>query len=113
MNELFDIKELRKSLTQSERKTAAKRIINAANLGKQYCYTLREAAGILHWSYDQFNIDRDEIKKLNGYSVTGDSIKLAFPSEYMGKKVRFDKNNDDVIIIESKKLAERLKDELL
>lgn len=62
---------------------------------------------------DQFDIDRDEIKKLNGYSVTGDSIKLAFPSEYMGKKVRFDKNNDDVIIIESKKLAERLKDELL
>ena len=48
-----------------------------------------------------------------GSSVTGDSIKLAFPSEYMGKKVRFDKNNDDVIIIESKKLAERLKDELL
>lgn len=61
---------------------------------------------------DQFDIDRDEIKKLNGYSVAEDNIKLTFPSEYMGKKVRFDKNNSDVIIIESHKLSTRLKEEL-
>lgn len=61
---------------------------------------------------DTFDIDKDEIKKLNGYSVAEDNIKLTFPSEYMGKKVRFDKNNSDVIIIESHKLATRLKEEL-
>lgn len=70
MNELFDIKELRKSLTQSERKTAAKRIINAANLGKQYCYTLREAAGILHWSYDQI-FDAVHFFKIDSFHILG------------------------------------------
>lgn len=70
MNELFDIKELRKSLTQTERKTAAKRIIKAANLGKQYCYTLREAAGILHWSYDQI-FDAVHFLKIDSFHILG------------------------------------------
>ena len=92
MNELFDIKELRKSLTQSERKTAAKRIINAANLGKQYCYTLREAAGILHWSFHILGLVRIPWWSLAEYLIDpADDIDSVF-SRYIASLPRRDPN---------------------
>lgn len=70
MNELFDIKSLRKTLTLTERKTTAKKIIKAASLGIKYCYTLKEAAGILHWSYDQI-FDAVHSFKIDCFHILG------------------------------------------
>ncbi len=53
MLELFNVKELRTPLSESQRFSAAKRVIAAAQLGIKYCYKIKEAAGILHWSDDQ------------------------------------------------------------
>lgn len=53
MLELFNVKELRTPLSESQRFSAAKKVIAAAQLGIKYCYKIKEAAGILHWSDDQ------------------------------------------------------------
>jgi hypothetical protein len=55
-NELFDISDLkqcRKPLSQAERKAAVREIIQKTKLGIKYFYSLREAGGVLHRTYDE------------------------------------------------------------
>jgi hypothetical protein len=54
--ELFDIgdlKQCRKPLSQTERDAAVREIISRARLGIKYFYSMREAGGILHRTYDE------------------------------------------------------------
>ena len=54
--ELFDISEIqqcRQPLSQEGQDSAVKEIIRHAKLGIKYFYSLREACGILHCSYDE------------------------------------------------------------
>lgn len=54
--ELFttnDIRECRKPLSRAESETAAGSIIRNARMGIQYFYSLREACGIMHCTYDE------------------------------------------------------------
>jgi hypothetical protein len=54
--ELFEASELKQcriSLTPEERRDAAGNIIKLVRCGIKYFYTLREAAAILHCSYDE------------------------------------------------------------
>ena len=53
MNELFDVAEYRQPLTEAEKKALIGRIIRNAKLGIQYMYSVREAAGLMHISYDK------------------------------------------------------------
>lgn len=53
MTELFDLKELRRPLSSSQRRAQLFSVVNSARLGRQFFYTMKQAAGILHWSYDQ------------------------------------------------------------
>jgi len=50
--ELFDLTELRVPLSPSQKEAVLRRIVNAARLGAQYTYTIKEAAGILSVSRD-------------------------------------------------------------
>ena len=61
---------------------------------------------------DTFDIDKKELNKLIEYSVRGDEIRLDFPSDYFGGKVRFDEKNRNIIVIESPVLATRLQEEI-
>lgn len=53
MTELFSISELRQPLTPEEKDALIDRIIRYARLGRQYMYEVREAAGLMHISYDE------------------------------------------------------------
>ena len=53
MNELFSVSELRQPLTPKEKNALIRRIIRNARLGIQYMYEVREAAGMMHISYDE------------------------------------------------------------
>ena len=53
MTELFFISELRQPLTPEEKDALIDRIIRYARLGCQYMYEVREAAGLMHISYDE------------------------------------------------------------
>ena len=53
MNELFSVSELRQPLTPEEKNALIRRIIRNARLGIQYMYEVREAAGMMHISYDE------------------------------------------------------------
>lgn len=53
MNELFSVSELRQPLTPEEKTALIRRIIRNAHLGIQYMYEVREAAGMMHISYDE------------------------------------------------------------
>lgn len=53
MQELFSISELRKPLTAEEKEALIRRIVRNAHLGIQYMYEVREAAGMMHISYDE------------------------------------------------------------
>jgi len=55
--ELFDLSELRIPLTPSQKDTTLRRIVEAARLGAQYTYTIKETCGIL-------GISRDSIEYL-------------------------------------------------
>lgn len=61
---------------------------------------------------DIFVADKSELKKLTGLSFTGDKIKLTFPLDYIGDKVRIDENNPNMILIKSDILAEQIREEL-
>lgn len=51
---LFSAEELRQPpLTQAERQQTIEQIIQSAELGSQYLYSVREAAGKLHLTYDE------------------------------------------------------------
>jgi predicted DNA-binding ribbon-helix-helix protein len=51
--EAEDIKQCRTPLSPEERKEAAKGIVRAVRYGAKYFYTLKEAAAVLHCSYDE------------------------------------------------------------
>ena len=53
MTELFSISELRQPLSPREKDALIDRIIRFARLGRQYMYEVREAAGLMHISYDE------------------------------------------------------------
>ena len=53
MTELFSISDLRQPLTPEEKDALIDRIIRYARLGRQYMYDVREAAGLMHISYDE------------------------------------------------------------
>jgi len=53
--ELFDLSELRMPLTSMQKETTLRRIIDAARLGAQYTYTIKEACGILGISRDSMD----------------------------------------------------------
>ena len=56
MIELFsisDLSDLRQLLTPEEKDALIDRIIRFARLGRQYMYDVREAAGLMHISYDE------------------------------------------------------------
>jgi len=53
--ELFDLSELRIPLTPSMKETTLRRIVEAARLGAQYTYTIKEACGILGISRDSMD----------------------------------------------------------
>lgn len=70
-NELFDLCELKQpQLTEKERKNLAKEIIYAAKIGARYSYTMKEIAGLLHWSLDQI-FDALHLYKIDSFSVLG------------------------------------------
>ncbi|MDR0709466.1 MAG: hypothetical protein LBF77_05315 [Spirochaetaceae bacterium] len=54
--ELFDtdeLKQCRKPLSPVEREAAVREIVQKTRLGIKYFYSLREAGGILHRTYDE------------------------------------------------------------
>jgi hypothetical protein len=51
--EISEIKQCRKPLSQAEREAAVWEIIKKTRLGIKYFYSLREAGGILHHTYDE------------------------------------------------------------
>lgn len=53
MTELFSISELRQPLTNEEKEVLIRCIIRNAQTGLQYMYEVREAAGMMHISYDE------------------------------------------------------------
>ena len=53
MTELFSISELRQPLSPRAKDALIDRIIRFARLGRQYMYEVREAAGLMHISYDE------------------------------------------------------------
>lgn len=53
MTELFDLKDLRRPLTFAQRQSQLQAIVRSAKLGRQFFYSMKQVAGILHWSYDQ------------------------------------------------------------
>lgn len=53
MNELFSMSELRQPLTLVQKTDLINRIIRNARYGFQYMYGVREAAGMMHISYDE------------------------------------------------------------
>ncbi|MDE5898936.1 MAG: hypothetical protein K2H09_06710 [Treponemataceae bacterium] len=53
MNELFSIAEYRQPLAESDRRSIVDQLICKARLGVRYMYSTREAAGLLHISYDE------------------------------------------------------------
>jgi len=53
--ELFDLSELRTPLTSAQKDTTLRRIVDAARLGAQYTYTIKEACGILGISRDSMD----------------------------------------------------------
>lgn len=59
-----------------------------------------------------FTPDKNVLKTLIKYSVSSDNIRLDFPSEYMGEKIRFDNTNKDIVIIDSKSFADKLREDI-
>jgi len=53
--ELFELSDLRIPLTPTQKETALRRIVDAAHLGAQYTYTIKEACGILGISRDSID----------------------------------------------------------
>lgn len=61
---------------------------------------------------DDFTPDKNVLRTLIKYSVSSDNIRLDFPSEYMGEKIRFDNTNKDIVIIDSKSFADKLRKDI-
>ena len=76
---LEDIKQCRAPLSPGEREEAASGIVRRARYGAKYFYTLKEAAAILHCTYDEILTDisdyrLDVVMFLSAYRVSWYSL---------------------------------------
>lgn len=67
-NELFNFRELVQPLTAEQRLQAVKTIVQDAFYGLKYVYSMKEAAGILHWSKDMI-YDALYLYRIDGFRV--------------------------------------------
>lgn len=84
MIELFSISELRVPLSEEEKASLVKRIIRRAYMGIQYMYEVREAAGMMHISYDEIQTLLN-FYKLDCTAIRGTIIRIPWWSfsEYL------------------------------
>jgi hypothetical protein len=61
---------------------------------------------------DDFVADKKVLKTFIKYFVSNDDIRLEFPSDYMGSKIRLDNADRNIIIIESTTFADKFREEL-
>jgi nucleoid-associated protein YejK len=60
----------------------------------------------------EFQPDEKVLKKFISIEVVSDGISLRFPRGELNTKIRFDGANDDIVIIESRKFARDLREEV-
>ena len=61
---------------------------------------------------DDFVAEKKVLKTFIKYFVSNDDIRLEFPSDYMGSKIRLDNADRNIIIIESTTFADKFREEL-
>lgn len=67
-NELFNFRELVQPLTPDQRLSAVETVVRDALYGLKYVYTMKEVAGILHWSKDMI-YDALYLYRIDGFRV--------------------------------------------
>lgn len=67
-NELFNFREFVQPLTPEQRIAVVKDIIQNASYGIKYVYTMKEVAGILHWSKDMV-YDALHMYRIDGFRI--------------------------------------------
>lgn len=84
MTELFSISELRQPLSPEEKEELIERIVRHAQIGYQYMYDVREAAGLMHISYDEIQTLLN-FYKLDCFTIRGTVIRIPWWSlaEYL------------------------------
>lgn len=67
-NELFNFRELVQPLAPDQRLRAVKTVVRDACYGLKYVYSMKEVAGILHWSKDMI-YDALYMYRIDGFRV--------------------------------------------
>lgn len=67
-NELFNFRELVQPLTPDQRLRAVETVVRDALYGLKYVYSMKEVAGILHWSKDMV-YDALHLYRIDGFRV--------------------------------------------
>lgn len=67
-NELFNFRELVQPLTPDQRLRAVETVVRDALYGLKYVYSMKEVAGILHWSKDMI-YDALHLYRIDGFRV--------------------------------------------
>lgn len=67
-NELFNFRELVQPLTPDQRLRAVETVVRDALYGLKYVYSMKEVAGILHWSKDMV-YDALYLYRIDGFRV--------------------------------------------
>lgn len=67
-NELFNFRELVQPLTPDQRLGAVETVVRDALYGLKYVYSMKEVAGILHWSKDMI-YDALYLYRIDGFRV--------------------------------------------
>lgn len=67
-NELFNFRELVQPLTSDQRLRAVETVVRDALYGLKYVYSMKEVAGILHWSKDMV-YDALHLYRIDGFRV--------------------------------------------
>lgn len=67
-NELFNFRELVQPLTPDQRLRAVENVVQDALYGLKYVYSMKEVAGILHWSKDMI-YDALHLYRIDGFRV--------------------------------------------
>lgn len=67
-NELFNFRELVQPLTPDQRLRAVETVVRDALYGLKYVYSMKEVAGILHWSKDMI-YDALYLYRIDGFRV--------------------------------------------
>ena len=67
-NELFNFRELVQPLTPDQRLSAVETVVRDALYGLKYVYSMKEVAGILHWSKDMI-YDALYMYRIDGFRV--------------------------------------------